>query len=158
MFLWTISDFLVYGNLVGCKVKGKMGCFVCGKDIDSMWMKFCRKYVYMFYRKGFLLTYRYRIKKIWFDGKFEYGRKFRILSGYDIFNNLKNYVNNFGNGKKFGMKRKRIVIVDEEKIVEDVFSELEVEEEDEVDVEELFRWKKRLIFFELLYWEVCVIF
>lgn len=26
MLLWTISDFPAYGNLAGCKVKGKMGC------------------------------------------------------------------------------------------------------------------------------------
>jgi len=26
MLLWTINDFPLYGNLVVCKVKGKMGC------------------------------------------------------------------------------------------------------------------------------------
>ncbi|XP_013608330.1 PREDICTED: uncharacterized protein LOC106315105 [Brassica oleracea var. oleracea] len=153
MLLWTISDFPAYGNLAGCKVKGKMGCPVCGKDTYSMWMKFCRKHVYMSHRKGLPPTHRYRIKKTWFDGKAEHRRKSRILSGHDISNNLKNYVNNFGNGKKSGMKRKRTAIVDEEKTVEDVSSESEPEEEDEVNVEELSRWKKRSIFFELPYWE-----
>ena len=40
MLLWKISDFPAYGNLAGCKVKGKMGCPLCGKNTDSMWLKF----------------------------------------------------------------------------------------------------------------------
>ena len=36
MLFWTISDFPAYGNLAGCKVKGKMGCPLCGKNTDSM--------------------------------------------------------------------------------------------------------------------------
>ena len=158
MLLWTTSDFPAYGNLAGCKVRGKMGCHVCGKDTDSMWMKFCRKHVYMSHRKGLPPIHRYRVKTTLFDGKAEHGRKSRILSGHDISNNLKNYANNFGNGKEYGMKRKRTVIVDEEKDVEDVSSESEADEEYEVDIEELSRWKKRSIFFKLPYWEVYFIF
>ena len=34
MLLWTISDFPAYGNLAGCKLKGKMGCrYVVKKPI-----------------------------------------------------------------------------------------------------------------------------
>ena len=157
MLLWTISDFLAYGNLAGCKVKGKMGCPVCGKHTDSMWLKFCRKHVYMSHRKGLPPTHRYRSKKAWFDGHAEHGRKSRILSGHDISNNLKHFVNNFGNFREGRTKRKRTVSVEEDCDIEDVSSESEAEEEDEVDEEELSRWKKRSIFFQLPYWEVSLI-
>ncbi|XP_048605689.1 uncharacterized protein LOC125583146 [Brassica napus] len=153
MLLWTISDFPAYGNLAGCKVKGKMGCPVCGKHTDSMWLKFCRKHVYMSHRKGLPPTHRYRSKKAWFDGHAEHGRKSRILSGHDISNNLKHFVNNFGNFREGRTKRKRTVSVEEDCDIEDVSSESEAEEEDEVDEEELSRWKKRSIFFQLPYWE-----
>ena len=81
----------------------------------------------------------------------------RILSGHDISNNLKNFVNNFGNFKEARTKRKRTVSVEEDCHIGDVSSESEAEEEDEVDEEELSRWKKRLIFFQLPYWEVSLI-
>ncbi|CAA7027683.1 unnamed protein product [Microthlaspi erraticum] len=32
VLLWTISDYPALGTLSGCKVKGKQGCNVCGKD------------------------------------------------------------------------------------------------------------------------------
>ncbi|KAG7552219.1 Transposase-associated domain [Arabidopsis thaliana x Arabidopsis arenosa] len=52
ILLWTISDFPAYGNLARCKVKGKMGCPLCGKSTDSMWLRNCRKHVYMCHRKS----------------------------------------------------------------------------------------------------------
>ncbi|XP_022549155.2 uncharacterized protein LOC111201453 [Brassica napus] len=81
MLLWTISDFPAYGNLAGCKVKGKMGCPLCGKNTESMWLKFSRKHVYMGHRKGLPPTHSFRGKKKWFDGKVEQGRRGRILTG-----------------------------------------------------------------------------
>ncbi|KAG7559308.1 Ribonuclease H domain [Arabidopsis thaliana x Arabidopsis arenosa] len=107
MLLWTISDFPTYGNLAGCKVKGKMGCPLCGKNTESMWLKFSRKHVYMCHRKGLPATHSYRRKKSWFDGKAEPRRKGRILSGREISVNLRNFKNNFGNLKKSATKRKR---------------------------------------------------
>ncbi|XP_013723380.2 uncharacterized protein LOC106427185 [Brassica napus] len=115
MLLWTISDFPAYGNLAGCKVKGKMGCPVCGKHTDSVWMKFCRKHVYMSHRKRLPPTHR-------------------ILSGQDISSNLKNFVNNFGNVKASGAKRKRTVSVEEDCDMGDDSSESKAEEEDELPV------------------------
>uniref|UniRef100_A0A1J3JNP1 Transposase-associated domain-containing protein n=1 Tax=Noccaea caerulescens TaxID=107243 RepID=A0A1J3JNP1_NOCCA len=107
ILLWTISDFPAYGNLDGCKVKGKMACPLCGKNTDSMWLKFGRKHVYMCHRKGLPPTHRFRVKKTWFDGKVEHGRKSRILTGRDISKNLKNFKNNFGNVKEYEKKKKK---------------------------------------------------
>jgi len=85
MLLWTIQDFPTYGNLAGCKVKGKMGCPVCGKQTDSLWLSNCRKHVYMSHRKSLSPTHVYRPKKAWFDSKAEHGRRGRILTGHNIY-------------------------------------------------------------------------
>ncbi|XP_010424529.1 PREDICTED: uncharacterized protein LOC104709653 [Camelina sativa] len=153
MLLWTISDFPTYGNLAGCKVKGKMGCPLCGKHTDSMWLKFGRKHVYMRYRKGLPPAYRYRVKKAWFDGHAEHGRKSRILSGQDISHILRNYKNSFGNFKESARKRKRTPCVEEEHDSEGLSSDSKEDEEENVDEEELSRLKKRSIFFNLPYWK-----
>jgi len=154
MLLWTIQDFPAYGNLAGCKVKGKMGCPVCGKNTDSMWLSNCRKHVYMSHRKGLPPTHPYRGKKAWFDGKAEHGKKGRILSGHNISHILRNYKNDFGNVKVTGRKRKINETVGSDSNTDDESSDSE-EEEEAVDEEELSRWKKRSIFFKLPYWEVC---
>ncbi|XP_020865779.1 uncharacterized protein LOC110224236 [Arabidopsis lyrata subsp. lyrata] len=153
MLLWTISDFPAYGNLAGCKVKGKMGCPICGKNTDSMWLKFSRKHVFMCHRKGLAPTHSYRDKKAWFDGKAEHGRKARILTGREISQNLRNFKNDFGNAKESGRKRKRTEYLDSGSDIDDESSESEEEEEVAVDEEELSRWKKRSILFKLEYWE-----
>ncbi|KAG7533063.1 Transposon En/Spm-like [Arabidopsis thaliana x Arabidopsis arenosa] len=153
ILLWTISDFPAYGNLAGCKVKGKMGCPLCGKNTDSMWLKFSRKHVYMCHRKRLPPTHHFRMKKSWFDGKAENGRKRRILSGQEIYQNLKNFKNNFGTLKQSASKRKRTVCVEAGSDSDGESSESEEDEEDQVDEEELSRWKKRSIFFKLAYWQ-----
>ncbi|XP_010490106.1 PREDICTED: uncharacterized protein LOC104767831 [Camelina sativa] len=151
MLLWTISDFPAYGNLAGCKFKGKMGCPLCGKDIDSTWLSNSRKHVYMCHRKGLSPTHSYRGKKTWFDGKAEHGRKGRILIGHNISVLLKNFKNDFGNKKESGKKRKQTAATESSSSDESDDTESEEEEKDE---EELSRWKKRSIFFKLSYWEI----
>ena len=158
MLLWTINDFPAYGNLAGCKVKGKMGCQLCGKKTDSMWLKFSRKHVYMCHRKGLPPAHSFRGKKKWFEGKSEQGRRGRILTGREISQNLRNFNNDFGNFKRSASKRKRIQSTEVSSDVESLSSESEEEEEEEVQVDEdeISRWKKRSIFFRLPYWEVLI--
>ncbi|XP_048611476.1 uncharacterized protein LOC125585824 [Brassica napus] len=158
MLLWTISDFPAYGNLAACKVKGKMGCLLCGKNTYSKWLKFSRKHVYMDHRKGLPPSHSFRGKKKWFDGKAEQGRRGRILTGRDISQNLRNFHNDFGNFKRSASKRKRVqcsadVGSDSEVIPSESEEDEEEEEEVLVDEDELSRWKKRSIFFKLPYWE-----
>ncbi|XP_048604739.1 uncharacterized protein LOC106409737 [Brassica napus] len=156
MLLWTISDFPAYGNLAGCKVKGRMGCPLCGKNTDSMWLKFRRKHVYMCHIKGLPPVCRFRGKKKWFDGNAEQGRRGRTLTGLEISQNLRNFKNEFGNVKRSGSKRKRVVCTDIRSDTDGLSSESEEEEEEyeevKVDEDELSRWKKRSIFFKLPYW------
>ncbi|CAA7048867.1 unnamed protein product [Microthlaspi erraticum] len=153
MLLWTISDFPAYGNLAGCTVKGKMACPLCGKNTNSMWLKFSRKHVYMCHRKGLPPSHSYRGQKARFDGKAEHGRKGRILTGHEISQNLRNFKNDFGNLKQSASKRKKPVYTRLGSDSDDSESEGEEDEEIEIDKEELSRWKKRFIFFKLPYWE-----
>ncbi|XP_010507376.1 PREDICTED: uncharacterized protein LOC104783990 [Camelina sativa] len=154
MLLWTISDFPAYGNLACCKVKGKMGCPICGKHTDSLWLSHSRKFVYMCHRKSLSPSHRFRGKKSWFDGKAEHGTKGRILTGRNISLLLRNYKNDFGNRKETRKKRS-IAACDIPSDNEDEYSESDDEEEDlaEKDEEELTRWKKISIFFTLPYWK-----
>ncbi|XP_010418679.1 PREDICTED: uncharacterized protein LOC104704260 [Camelina sativa] len=152
MLMWTIQDFLAYGNLTGCKVKCIMGCPVCGKHSYSFWLSNCRKHVYMSHRKSLSPTHVCRQKKSWFDGKAEHGRKGRILTGHNIYQILKKYKNDFGNVKVNGRKRKMQDRDGSASDTDDESSESE-EEEEQVDEEELSRWKKRSIFFKLDYWK-----
>ncbi|XP_048624651.1 uncharacterized protein LOC106417121 [Brassica napus] len=131
-----------------------MGCPLCGKNTESMWLKFSRKHVYMGHRKGLPPTHSFRGKKKWFDGKVEQGRRGRILTGRDISQNLRNFHNDFGNFKRSGSKRKMMQgSTDLGSDIEGMSSESDEEEEVLVDEDELSRWKKRSIFFKLPYWE-----
>ncbi|XP_013608049.1 PREDICTED: uncharacterized protein LOC106314771 [Brassica oleracea var. oleracea] len=152
MLLWTISDFPAYGNLAGCKVQGKMGCPICGKHTDSLWLSNSRKFVFMGHRKCLPPLHSFRGKKTWFDGKTEHGTKGRILMGRNVSFVLRNYKNVFGNRKQSGKKRAARVDIPSDN--EDEVSESDEDEDlGDKDEEELSRWKKRSIFFTLPYWE-----
>ncbi|XP_013608082.1 PREDICTED: uncharacterized protein LOC106314807 [Brassica oleracea var. oleracea] len=121
MLLWTISDFPAYGNLAGCKVKGKMGCPICGKHTDSLWLSNSRKFVFMGHRKCLPPLHSFRGKKTWFDGKTEHGTKGRILTGRNVSFVLRNYNNVFGNRKQSGKQRATRVDIpsdNEEELIE----------------------------------------
>ncbi|XP_013632806.1 PREDICTED: uncharacterized protein LOC106338356 [Brassica oleracea var. oleracea] len=75
---------------------------------DSMWLKYRRKHVYMYHRKGLPPSHSFRGKKKWFDGKSEQRRRGRILTGLEISQNLRNFKNDFGNVKHSGSKRKKM--------------------------------------------------
>ena len=134
-----------------------MGCPLCGKNTDSMWLKYSRKHVYMCHRKGLPPAHSFRGKKKWFDGKAEQRRRGRILTGLEISQNLRNFKNDFGNVKHSGSKRKKMACTDLDEEEEEEEDE-EEEEEVEIDEDELSRWKKRSIFFKLPYWAVRYLF
>ncbi|CAA7042281.1 unnamed protein product [Microthlaspi erraticum] len=143
VLLWTISDYPALGTLSGCKVKGKQGCNVCGKDTLSRWLKFSRKYVYLGNRKCLRPTHPYRRKKRWFDNTIEEGNAMRIQTGAEILEVLNDYRNVFGKPLDKQSKRKRAEVYGD-----DVASEDEYEEDSDQ-----WRWKKRSIFYELPYWK-----
>ncbi|XP_012850059.1 PREDICTED: uncharacterized protein LOC105969828 [Erythranthe guttata] len=145
ILLWTINDFPAYGNLAGCCTKGKMACPLCGKNKHHQWLKYSRKFAYMGHRKFLPPSHSYRRKKSWFDNNIESGSKPRILTGRNIFSALEKFPNNFGKLKK--QKRKRNENVDGDKD-DEVGNDT-----NDADQDELVRWKKRSIFFDLPYWK-----
>ena len=65
VLLWTISDFLAYGNLLGCTVKGYFACPIYGEETDSQRLKHGKKNSYTGHRK--FLPYNHPYKA--FNGK-----------------------------------------------------------------------------------------
>ena len=81
---------------------------------------------------------------VWFDNTVEVGTVKRIQSGSEIFDSLRYFKNDFGKHLPKKSKRKRT-----EGDEDDGVSADEYEEDDD-----LWRWKKKSIFFELPYWKV----
>ncbi|KAL7588025.1 hypothetical protein Lser_V15G35834 [Lactuca serriola] len=71
MIFCTISDFPAYGNLSGYKTKGKKACPICEDQTSSIWLKNCKKTVYMGHRRFLPKSHRFRKKTIEFDGSIE---------------------------------------------------------------------------------------
>ncbi|XP_013617615.1 PREDICTED: uncharacterized protein LOC106324140 [Brassica oleracea var. oleracea] len=143
MLLWTVSDYPGLGTLAGCKVKGKQACTVCGKDTSFRWLKFSRKHVYLGNKKRLRPEHPYRRRRKWFDNTVEEGTVSRIQSESEIFETLKDFINNFGKPLERNGKRRRKVLSEDEVILEDEYEE---------DTNH-WRWKKRSILFELPYWK-----
>ncbi|CAE5979936.1 unnamed protein product [Arabidopsis arenosa] len=143
LFKTAFSMGEALGTLSGCKVKGKQACNVCGKHTPSRWLKFSRKFVYMGNRKRLPPGHRYRYKKAWFDNTVEEGTANRIQTGSEIYETLQAFRNDFGKPLDKESKRKRTEL-DQDEVVE----EEECEESNDI-----WRWKKRSIFFELPYWK-----
>ncbi|XP_013615160.1 PREDICTED: uncharacterized protein LOC106321444, partial [Brassica oleracea var. oleracea] len=143
LLLWINSDYPALGTLSGCKVKGKQACNVCGKDTPARWLKFSHKFVYMGNRKRLPPGHRYRYKKAWFDNTVEDGNANRIQTGAEIYETLQAFRNDFGRPLEKEKKGKRPELEDDES----------VQEEECEESNELWRWKKRSIFFEIPYWK-----
>ncbi|KAD3336088.1 hypothetical protein E3N88_31607 [Mikania micrantha] len=87
MIFSTISDFPAYGNLSGYSTKGKKACPVCEDETSSIWLKNCKKTVYMGHRRFLPTGHIYRKKKDEFDGNTEE----RIMrKRFDAFSRVQN--------------------------------------------------------------------
>ena len=73
ILMWTINDFLAYGNSVGCATKGKVAAPICSINTCSQWLNHSKKIVHMGHRRFLSSDYPFRIKRSWFDGKQELG-------------------------------------------------------------------------------------
>ncbi|XP_071708293.1 uncharacterized protein [Rutidosis leptorrhynchoides] len=88
MIFCTINDFPAYGNLSGYSTKGKKACPVCGDDTCSLWLKNCKKLVFMGHRRSLSKRHPYRKKKKLFDGKVEVRVLGPPLDGETIFSKI----------------------------------------------------------------------
>ena len=89
-------------------------------------------------------SHPYRRKKGWFDNTVEVGSAKRIQSGSEILESIRDFKNDFGKLLPKKSKRKR-----SEGDEDDVVSAEEYEED-----HDMWRWKKKSIFFDLPYWKV----
>lgn len=138
ILMWTINDFPAYGNLSGYAVKSSKGCPTCGLETCSKWLTNSHKHVFMGHRRFLAYNHPFRVKKSWFDGTEEHGRKPRILTGSEVFEVISTIENDWGKANKKKAKKRKRGDEDEEQIV----------------VEPQSVWKKKSMFFELPYWEV----
>ena len=90
MVFCTINDFPAYGNLSGYSTKGAKACPTCEDDTQSMWLKNCKKNIFMGHRRFLPINHPDRKKKKAYNGKVELGVARRPLDGKGTFQRVKN--------------------------------------------------------------------
>ncbi|XP_043687637.1 uncharacterized protein LOC122638852 [Telopea speciosissima] len=113
--LWTINDFLAYGNLSGWSTKGALACPCCNKYTVSHWLKYGRKHCYLGHRRFLPPDHKFRTDRRSFDGHEEHRVQPKTLSGFDVLEQLwgaqfppfgKDNIDKDGGREKGGMKDK----------------------------------------------------
>ena len=85
---WTINDFPVHANLSGWSTKGRFACPSCHYNIQSKYLKNCRKFCYMSHRRFLSVNHRWRKREYQhrFDSRIQHGRRPTVLNGMDVLN------------------------------------------------------------------------
>lgn len=97
--MWTINDFLAYGNLLGWSTKGKFACSYCHEDTHSisLWNKLC----YMGHHHFLPINHPWHQKWRAFNGKIEDGATSSSLTGDEALRKLQRLSDvNFGKKSK----------------------------------------------------------
>ena len=104
--LWTVNEFLAYGDLFGWSTKGYKACPVCNKDTKSK--KLINKICYMGHCRYLRVGHSWRNSRE-FDSEPEHGSPPRMFRGDDILCQLQQLPHTkFGkNENNLDMKRKR---------------------------------------------------
>ncbi|XP_058111729.1 uncharacterized protein LOC131255051 [Magnolia sinica] len=131
--LWTISDFPGYAMLSGWNTKGKLACPNCNKDTESQWLTHSHKFCYMGHRRFLDRDHRYRHDKRNFNGKLELREMSKQLFGNEVLAQVSKINIIFGKKSDTKVRKKRNRDNNKEKGKASC-------------------WKKRSIFFDLLYW------
>lgn len=125
----TINDWPALSNLSGQTNKGYNACTQCFDDIDSIYLKKCRKVVYLGHRRFLPMNHQLRKKGKHFNGKAEHRTKPRNRTGEDVLDMVKDVQVVFGKGQG------------SEPVPKDAKGHAPM-------------WKKKSIFWELPYWQV----
>ncbi|XP_043694159.1 uncharacterized protein LOC122644850 [Telopea speciosissima] len=132
--LWTINDFLAYGNLSGWSTKCALACPCCNKDTVSRWLKYGRKHCYLGHRRFLPPDHKFHSDRRSFDGHEGHRVQPKTLSGFDVLEQLwgaqfppfgKDNIDKDGRKRKRGLQKPELP----------------------------FNWKKKSIFFDLPYWK-----
>ncbi|XP_070019670.1 uncharacterized protein [Nicotiana sylvestris] len=98
--LWIINDFPALAMLSGWSTKGRLECPTCNYDTCSLYLKHSHKMCYMGHRRFLPHDHHLRKDKKSFDGKEEHRPAPTPLSGVEVFQELLEFNNIFGKGKK----------------------------------------------------------
>ena len=128
--MWTINDFLAYGDLSGWNTKGVFACPYCNYNTHSCWLTNGGKYCFMGHRRFLNKDHRFRKDRVSFDGTQEMELAPTIPSGKDVIMQTEGF--NFCFGKKHTKKTTK-------------------RKKGEENEEDLNTRKKRSIFFTLPY-------
>ncbi|XP_066335752.1 uncharacterized protein [Miscanthus floridulus] len=129
MLFVTINDWPALSNLSGQTNKGYNACTHCFDDLDSIYLKRCRKVVYLGHRRFLPLNHQVRKKGKHFKGKPDHRKKPHNRTGEDVLAMVKDVKVVFGKGQG------------SESIPKDAKGHAPM-------------WKKKSIFWELPYWQV----
>ncbi|XP_056687930.1 uncharacterized protein [Spinacia oleracea] len=105
MLFCTIQDFPAYGNLSGYTVKGKTACPICEDRMKGKWLKNSKKMVYFDHRPFLPCDHPYRKQKKAFNGKQEFKKRPRDLSGEEVFQKVKDIQITFGKKSRAGISK-----------------------------------------------------
>ncbi|XP_060182328.1 uncharacterized protein LOC132611991 [Lycium barbarum] len=98
--LWTVSDFPALAMVSGWSTKGKLACPTCNYDTYSQYLKHSRKMCYMGHRRFLPCDHPLRKDKKSFNGQEEHRPAPTPLSGLEVFEELREFNNVYGKGKK----------------------------------------------------------
>ena len=129
MLFVTINDWPALSNLSGQTNKGYNACTHCFDDLDSIYLKRCRKVVYLGHRRFLPLNHQVRKKGKHFKGKPDHRKKPHNRTGEDVLAMVKDVKVVFGKGQG------------SESVPKDAKGHAPM-------------WKKKSIFWELPYWQV----
>jgi len=66
--LWTINDFLAYGDISGSSTKSGLAFPLCNYDSQSPWLRYGRKFSYIGHRRFLDSDHKFCRQKKSFDG------------------------------------------------------------------------------------------
>ena len=95
----TINDWPDLSNLSGQTNKRYNACTHCFDDLDSIYLKKCRKVVYLGYRRFLSMNHLVRKKEKHFKGKADHRCKPRNRTREDVFEMVKDVKVVFGKGQ-----------------------------------------------------------
>nr|ABA96885.1 transposon protein, putative, CACTA, En/Spm sub-class, expressed [Oryza sativa Japonica Group] len=142
MLFCTINDYPTLSDLSGQTVKGKWACSECMEETRSKWLKHSHKTVYMGHMRFLPRYHPYRNMKKNFNGHRDTAGPPAELTGIEVHNLVMGITNEFGKKRKVGKTKKKST--SKEKIEEHVEKQKKKERS---------MWKKKSIFWRLLYWK-----
>ena len=82
--MWTVIDFLAYGDLSGWSTKGKYACPSCHKDTQSCYLKHSRKECFIDQQRFLDFNHCYCHDEKHFDNALEWRRAPKSLFGNNL--------------------------------------------------------------------------